>query len=43
MSPTALPETETDMAVARIVRFFEQLTPQSVDAIGSIYAPDARL
>lgn len=40
MPPTALPDTGT--AVARIVAFFEQLTPDSVNSIGSIYAPDAR-
>ncbi|MDR3452670.1 MAG: nuclear transport factor 2 family protein [Rhodoferax sp.] len=40
MLPTALPDADT--AVAGIVAFFEQLTPDSVDSISGIYAPDAR-
>ncbi|QDL38434.1 nuclear transport factor 2 family protein [Rhodoferax sediminis] len=40
MLPTEHPDADT--AVARIAAFFEQLTPDSVDSISRIYAPDAR-
>ena len=42
MQAAPLPEADPADAVARIVTFFEQLTPQGVDAIGRIYAPQAQ-
>lgn len=41
MDPTPRP-TPAEESVEHIVRFFERLTPQSLDGLDRIYAPDAR-
>jgi ketosteroid isomerase-like protein len=40
--PSQRPPCDTPDAIARVVQYFENLSPASVRALGAYYAPDAR-